>query len=186
MGLLNRKRMLSMPRFPGCMVARINRNSGLQGNGNTYYEKLQYPSIAIDAAGNTFVAFDSLIAPGYTDQSSASVKKFNMYGVLEWQRKLGNSTNYQMRTFDQRYDAAATDPAGNLYVVASSSLSGVYFALVYKLSPAGDLLWCRKITYNNVSNGTNQSERIAIDPQGFVYLCGGTSNESFVAKFKTT
>ncbi len=71
--------------------------------------------------------------------------------------------------------AMATDGLGNLYVTGYSfgSTTGYDYATI-KYSPQGDSIWVSR--YNHWGRSRDAAYAIAVDPQGNVYVTGGSRN----------
>ncbi|WP_437996813.1 hypothetical protein WMF26_38595 [Sorangium sp. So ce185] len=82
--------------------------------------------MAVDALGNAYIAFEE---PGLT-----SIMKVDAAGHALWLRPLGGYASYAADL--------ALDSAGNVATAYRVTFDGrLVYALVSKLSPAGDVLW---------------------------------------------
>jgi hypothetical protein len=151
-------------------------------------------SVAVDAAGNIFVA-------GHTDSPSFPVKsplrsfggnteafvvKLNPSGSqILWATFLGGSA-------DDRATGLALDPAGNVFVVGyttsanfplaqplQSRRSGARDAFIAKIDSSGQTLLFS--TYFGGS-GVDTATAVAVDPAGLVYVAGETLSKNFLVK----
>ena len=74
-------------------------------------------------------------------------------------------------------NALAVDSEGNVYAAATSDVSnGSTDILLLKYSPEGDTLWTRR--YNGSANGEDESNAIALDAVGNIYVVGRTSTSN--------
>ncbi|WP_437717107.1 hypothetical protein WMF45_12260 [Sorangium sp. So ce448] len=130
----------------GCALPAPSDRSGqfmakLDPDGNHIWSDgfLFWPShptwatkVAIDALG------DAYLAVGLED--ATAVVKLDAMGNVLWRRSTPGSPSFQMNL--------ALDSAGNVVTVNNAGIGGDYIALytyVSKLSPAGDLLWSRRL-----------------------------------------
>src|SRR5262245_36543226 len=149
------------------------------GDSNEY----RVAAIAIDAAGNTYVAgrriFDS---PASVPVSDAFVTKLDSSGTAKFMVTIGGPGSNQA-------NAISLDPAGNIYIAGSTSsrnfplrnalqtqpgpgfLTGTTGFLV-KLSPDGSSLLYS--TYFGGTRGASSVNGVAVDAKGDVYLTGFT------------
>ncbi|MBK9332671.1 MAG: SBBP repeat-containing protein [Ignavibacteria bacterium] len=130
------------------------------GNGND----IAY-SIALDNAGNVFVAGES--TGSGTDKDFVLIK-YNDLGAEQWNRRYnGNSNSVEIP------EKAVTDEAGNIIITGTSHEPGALFDVVtIKYNTEGDILW--KKHFNGASSGNDFADDIAIDNSGNIYVCGST------------
>ncbi|HEX6625239.1 MAG TPA: Ig-like domain-containing protein, partial [Pyrinomonadaceae bacterium] len=134
------------------------------------------PRIAIDAAGNTYVAGTS--GSFTTGDTDISVIKYGPDGAQAWARTFSGDGNYK----DFAVDIAA-DAAGNVYVTGSSYRdNGKYDWVVLKYATDGALAWSRYYGGNTANQDTPAA--IEVDGEGNVVVAGaawnrdlGTSNQ---------
>ena len=131
--------------------------------------------LAVDSAGSTLVASDlrisNVIDPG-NDETRGYVTKLSASGALTWHRELISST----QLVDT--NSIAVDAQQNIYVTGrflgivdfdpgagTTTLDGGAGSdYVWKLNPAGDLVWVRQL-YNGGS-------QLVVSPAGNVYVTG--------------
>jgi hypothetical protein len=119
--------------------------------------------IAVDDSGNVYVTGGG--EGGGTDYDYVTIK-YRSDGDTAWLRRYdgpGNSSDYAY--------AVAVDDSGNVYVTGYSNGTGTYqdFATI-KYSSGGDQIWVRRYDYG--VNGTDESNDLAIDGSGNVYVAG--------------
>jgi len=158
-------------------------------------------SVATDPQGNVYVVggtystdfpvynpgggayYQGNNAGGFCD---AFILKFNSSGVRLW------ATYYGGDSSDLAY-SVATDPQGNVYVVGltystnfpvynpgggayyQGSIAGYYDAFILKFNSSGVRLWA---TYYG-GGSDDEAFSVATDPQGNVYVVGGTLSTDF-------
>jgi len=130
------------------------------GNGND----IAY-SIALDNAGNVFVAGES--TGSGTDKDFVLIK-YNDLGAEQWNRRYnGNSSSVEIP------EKAVTDEAGNVIITGTSHEPGALFDVVtIKYNTEGDILW--KKHFNGAASGNDFADDMAIDNSGNIYVCGST------------
>ena len=131
--------------------------------------------LAVDSAGSTLIASEfSIFDTEDTEfkDTRAVVTKMNSTGTVVWERTLGSDSLH----VDAR--SIAVDGQQNAYVVGSfrgivdfnpssgtTSLDGGEgSSYLWKLSPAGNLLWVRQLAGSN--------SQLVVSPAGNVYLTG--------------
>lgn len=161
--------------------------------GGSLDEDLGDNPIAVDAAGNTYIAgytasADFPVTPGAFDTTpnggnDAFVAKFDPAGAIVYATYLGGSGS-------DRAWSIAVDSLGNAYVAGTtssndfpitvgafdSSLNGADDVFVVKLDPTGTSL-----VYATFLGGTGDegANAIALDSAGNAYVAGGTDSTDF-------
>lgn len=118
---------------------------------------------------------------GGTNSSDLFLVKCDKNGQVIWAQQAGGENEDQTR-------GLAVDAAGNLYVTGYFSSSNIVFGaftltnsnpgvsdlFVAKYDPSGQVLWAVSAGGSGQDGGT----AIAVDPQGNVYVTGGTESAS--------
>lgn len=177
-----------------CFVAKLNAaGSALSYSTLLGGSGLDYCSgIAVDASGDAYVSgttysanfpVKSALQATLRGTASVFVAKLNPTGAsLFYSTYLGGSGA-------DLGNAIAVDSSGEAYVAGAASssdlpvtagvfqnvLNGVYNAFVFKLSPAGSLVYC---TYLGGSS-SDTAAAIAIDPTGRAVVGGYTNSANF-------
>ena len=118
--------------------------------------------IGIDGSGNVYgTATSNTLGAG--GGNSIMVFKYDTNGVLQWQRRLNNTSN-------DAANAAAVDSSGNLYITGTTNpgAEGAYDILVAKYNSSGVLQWQRNLGETSVEN----AYAVASDSSGNVYISG--------------
>lgn len=121
--------------------------------------------LSLDSSGNIYIC-------GYTPYQTAGandlfVAKYNNSGTLQWQRRLGGTTD------DYGY-GVATDSSGNCYVSGYSVVNSAQVGLYAKYDTNGNIQWQRILT----GTGNTNLYNINVDNVGNVYLVGQTTSLS--------
>ena len=126
-------------------------------------------ALVIDNQDNIYITGDSYKPGGNHDIITV---KYNEYGDTLWTRKYNGLSNG-----DDYVHAIEIDSAGNIYLAASSFVSGNGLdCLTMKYNSAGDLLWakmyCEYSYYNDIATS------ITLDASGNVYVTGSAGTSS--------
>lgn len=153
--------------------AKGNRLWTRQRGGNGYSDE-SASRVAVDAAGNVFVAgtmqqnFDGYVSAGNSD---VILVKYDNQGNYLWTRHAGTPG------WDDVY-GLTTDGAGNVYLAGRTQgslnggmLSGPQDYFVMKYDGQGKLLWTRQ----NGTLGFDAAYDITFDRSGYLYLTGTAS-----------
>lgn len=129
---------------------------------NNVYNRVDYGrEIALDAAGNVYVAGHSLIDQ---DQHSVTiVVKYNAAGQQQW--AFNSNPNEIMEDFK-------VDAQGNSYFTGYFWQNNAYDFYTVKLDPSGNVAW--SATYNGTGNYWDQAFSISVDNSGNVFVCGSS------------
>lgn len=128
---------------------------------------------------------DNIYATGYTDHGTAGyevlVAKYNSSGTLQWQRKMGASSNDYGRS-------ASVDSSGNIIIsgYTTSFGQGGTEALLVKLNSGGTILWVRSL--GNTS--TDAFFHATVDSSDNIIAVGRSIQDSYyetiVAKYSSS
>lgn len=113
--------------------------------------------VAVDSSGNVYVV-------GYANVSgidSIQLAKYNSSGTIQWQRKLGNSSN------SYGY-GIAVDSSNNVYITGIATIS-VSTMVIAKYNSSGTIQWQQGV---NLSASTTRGRGVAVDSSGNVYVVG--------------
>jgi len=131
-------------------------------------------SVAVDSFGDVYVCGYSVSA-----ERAFQIVKYNPSGSIQWQRRLGGTTN------DEQGEGVAVDSSGNVYVCGHSESSGTENIQIAKYDTNGVIQWQRSLG----SATSNLGYSVAVDSSGNVYVCGvsGSVGDSFfeIAKYDT-
>lgn len=150
-------------------------------------------SVAVDAAGNAFIA-------GYTQGAlygssaggtDAFLAKFDTSGTPVWEVQMGTG-------FTDYCESVAVDASGNVFIGGSTngvmgvSNAGGYDAFLAKYDASGTLTW----TVQLGSSADDKCESVAVDASGNVFVAGSTKGnldgtnaggtDAFLAKYDTS
>ena len=134
----------------------VNRWTSAGGESDWAY------AIAVDDSGYAYVT-------GKTENSGTNgdwtTIKYHPMGDTVWIRNIANPG-----TYNERADAIAIGPSGNLYLTGytMSSSAGDYYTVKYQ--PDGDTVWTRR--YNGIGNGYDFAHWVAVDNDENVYVTG--------------
>lgn len=127
----------------------------------------------VDSSGNIYAVGSITVS-----NSDFLVVKYNSFGAIVWQKRLGWSTS----SSDSGV-AIALDSSGNIYVVGQ----GFSVATIVKLDNNGNLLWQRNL---GTVSGSSAFYAVAVDSSGNALAVGygsnsGTTN-AIVVKYDTS
>lgn len=147
----------------------LYQEPSVSGSSFTGYGKCN----ALDSNGNLYIT-----GYGSAGQAYAFLAKYNSSGILQWQRKIQQSTN---PSFGQ---AITIDSSDNIYVAARCSDGVNTYALLLKYDTSGNLQWQRKLT-----QGSAAANGVTTDSSGNVYVIGYANDGFsyiFVAKYNSS
>lgn len=143
------------------------------GNGNDNAR-----SLAVDASGNVYIAGYS---SGATSGADFVTIKYNSSGVQQWLQTYNGPGNG-----DEDCNSMVLDATGNVYITGYSIGSGTdYDYATLKYNSQGAQQWLQR--YNGPGNSMDQSETVAVDTSGNVYVTGtsrGTTTRRDYATIK--
>jgi hypothetical protein len=120
-------------------------------------------AVAVDAAGNSYVAGETSGALGFkVGDYDVFLRKYNATGAVVWTRQFGTADS------DSAYDVAL-DSSGNAFVLSQDNDS--YGFTVRKFSPSGTLLVSRTVT--NATLPQLNPTKLAVDSVGNVIVLTG-------------
>ncbi len=126
-------------------------------------------AIAVDGAGNVFVAGGSIV--GYNNWDYTTIK-YGSGGTQKWVKKYGfNTSSGQMAKLDIAH-AMALDTAGNIYVTGGScDANGFSEFATIKYNTAGTKIWGAR-AYGWGTYSDNTARAIAVDKDRNVVVAG--------------
>jgi uncharacterized delta-60 repeat protein len=150
----------------GTVCSQVNQDWVAIFNGARTWNDV-YPKVAVDSAGNVYVAGTSYYGVTYGEDITSV--KYNPTGqqlwAVHWDGVMGGQ--------DDRFSALVLDSAGNVYVTGATDVVGPGqnddFVTI-KYNPDGQLQWTA--TYNGPSNNSDCPRAIAIDPSGNIIVTG--------------
>ena len=143
--------------------------STLSGNGSDDDEPY---GIAVDSEHSVYVTgWSESHGSGGRD---AVIAKYDLFGVLQWQRTLGGASSDEGR-------GIAVDSSDNVYITGVTDNAG----LIAKYNKSGSIQWQRSLT-----GGTTTGYSVAVDSSDNVYVCGrstaGSGAPLFIAKYNSS
>jgi hypothetical protein len=130
-------------------------------------------SVITDSSGNFYIC-------GSIDDNGCLIIKLNSSGVIQWQKKLTDSTTTVGNSI-------AVDGNGNVYVCADYTYAGNNHIRIFKYNSSGTLVFKKGIYRGNNTFTFGQS--IAVDSSGNIFILG-TSDLSgynfYIAKLNTS
>lgn len=123
-------------------------------------------SIAVDSAGNVFVAGDSENTAGEPWSTDVVIIKYSGAGVPLWTNRFNGPANAD----DGVYGGLALDSAGNVIVACASGIGSRHEILKY--SSAGALVWARYYHGPALTPLADAPYAIAVDAANNVFVAG--------------
>jgi len=138
-------------------------------------------AVVIDSDGNVIVTGSSLgFVPGYDYTYEYGTLKYDGDGTLLWEARY-NGPGF---SFNDDPVGVGVDAAGNVYVSGSSPGDGTDLDIAtVKYDPEGTEMWVRR--WNGPSNRTDGASDMAVDPDGNVYVTGGSYSPGSVTDMIT-
>ncbi len=125
--------------------------------------------IAVDGAGNVYVAGNSAVGNGYPCNSTFITVKFNSAGVEQWVAYYQHSAN----TWNDAV-ALAINPNGQIAVTGCGGSYNIwpynFDFITLKYDAEGNRLW--EALYNGPGNGWDVARALGIDAAGNVFVTG--------------
>ena len=137
---------------------------------------IDWSAATTDGSGNIYVTTNTLVDG---EKANILTTKYNSSGVVQWE------VSYNSTGDDNDYGTAiCVDGSGNVYVAASSYISGNnYDYRTIKYNSSGTIQW--NVTYNGPGNFYDVPTGIAVDGSGNVYVTGGSYGSSTLSDFCT-
>ncbi len=139
-------------------------------------DTIDWSAATTDGSGNIYVTTNTLVDG---EKANILTTKYNSSGVVQWE------VSYNSTGDDNDYGTAiCVDGSGNVYVAASSYISGNnYDYRTIKYNSSGTLQW--NVTYNGPGNFYDVPTGIIVDGSGNVYVTGGSYGSSTLSDFCT-
>lgn len=119
--------------------------------------------VAADLHGNVIVSGSET---GTDSQLNAWIRKYDADGNTLWTQDYRGA--FELNT---AASGVAVDSSDNVIVTGYTTLAGPTSDIwVRKYSPAGTILWTQ--SYNDMANGDDASNGVAVDPRGYIYVAG--------------
>jgi len=173
--------------FPDVFFQKLDANGNfiwVKKYGDPYGDNIS--SISRDVHGDFYIGGAGYYAPFYPN---SFVLKVNEDGTLIWKKAMGSSYGSQ--------SSSVIDANGNIYTLGTyanhagendfnPSIGGVFSfpesgdgvtypnddIFIQKMDSMGNFLWAKSIGASGYQTGTS----IAIDPTGYIYICGNFRN----------
>lgn len=121
--------------------------------------------VAVDGAGNVYVAGQSVAETDYGQQGQMVTLKYDANGVLQWEARFNSAVASAGL-------AVAVDVSGNVYVAGEHYTTNDYVSMVtLKYSPAGAQQWARYAFYGYDYEESSAYD-LALDGSGNVLVTG--------------
>jgi hypothetical protein len=122
-------------------------------------------AVVLNPAGDLVVFGDTVSSPGrFFD---VLLRRYSADGSLSWKRQFGSPRAEYVRD-------GAVDAAGNLFVAGTAETDWDRDAVLFKLTPGGDVIWKRLIGTRDPYS-TEFGMEVAIDSAGSAILAGGST-----------
>ena len=146
-------------------------------NGPANYNDIA-SAIAVDSAGNVYVTGCSEESNRLYDYATI---KYSGAGKELWAKRYnGPGQGFD----DDRATAVAVDSSGNVYVTGSSTgYATDWDYATIKYSSTGEELWVKR--YNGPGNGGDESNAMAVDNAGNVYVTGSSEGSGTDSDYAT-
>ncbi|MDC0674492.1 hypothetical protein [Nannocystis radixulma] len=124
-------------------------------------------TLAVDAAGNTFIAGVGALGNGNGD---GAVWKIDPSGQLLWKRPQPTVWLH-----------VAADPSGDVHVAGSADDGETLRLWVAKLSPEGDELWRTELDAIAGASASDSAGGLALSPTGMLYFATQAQSQSSIS-----
>jgi hypothetical protein len=133
--------------------------------------------IAVDGNGNVYVTgtrkYFITIDGNIVDRTDIATVKYDSHGTELWVRSYSGPADLHDGAV-----AIAVDAQGNVYVTGDSEKSWNNWDIVtIKYNTNGDELWVAR--YNGPADGNDESQALAVDAAGNVYVTGARDGNAF-------
>ena len=139
-------------------------------------------TLVADAAGNRYVSANA----DFATNEGVLISKVGADGKLAWSKFWNGQYKDRARDPGQNAESGGSagslsmDSAGNLYAVASVSLSSANSAFnagLTKISADGTQVWSKLFGYGNIDKASKSTEFYAVDASGPVVYAAGTCGD---------
>ena len=135
--------------------------------GEVWHQRFELPDSASSGTGRLRVAPDGgfyveASAADHGSPTEYAVHKFSSGGVHEWTFRYGASTSG-----NDYLSAMAIDDSGYVYMTGNSTDEGAVDYATFKVSPAGDSIWCARYDAS-----TNANADLCLGPHDEIYITG--------------
>ncbi len=145
-----------------------------------WHQRFELPDSASSGTGYLRVAADGgfyveASAADHGSPTEYAVHKFSSGGAHEWTFRYGASTSG-----NDYLTAMAIDDSGYVYITGNSTDEGAVDYATFKVSPAGDSIWCARYGAAN-----NASAALCLGPHGEVYITGVSNDPGETPRIAT-